>query len=80
MPKIDLSILAILAVVLLSVPAIMAGIFPAVERTIGLVIETLWLNSVKGILFWIMVIAVVVYLSALPSVAALMHELSLVSF
>jgi hypothetical protein len=80
MEQFDLGTLVILGIILLSVPAAMAGFFPFVERTIGLLADTLWLKSAKGIIFWLIVIGALVYYFALPRLIPLIRNLRFDSF
>ncbi|MCH7663351.1 MAG: hypothetical protein IH859_05705, partial [Chloroflexi bacterium] len=50
MGQFDIFSLGLLGLLLLAIPALMAGFFPFVEKSVSLIAVTLGLNSVKGIL------------------------------
>jgi len=75
MEQFDLGTLVIVGIILLAIPAAMAGFFPFIERTIGLVADTLWLKSAKGIIMWLVIIGLIVYFFVLPWLLPLIRNL-----
>ena len=77
MGQFDLFSLGLIGLLLLAIPAMMAGFFPFVERSVSLIVVTLGLNSVKGILFWALIVGAFIYLTALPALNAILRDLRL---
>ena len=75
MEGLDILSLGLIGLFLLAVPALFAGFFPFVERSLSLVAVTFGLNSIKGILFWLIVAGVILYLTALPILTSLLRDL-----
>ena len=77
MGQFDIFSLGLIGLFLLAIPALMAGFFPFVEKSVSLVAVTLGLNSIKGIIFWTLVVGVFLYLTALPMLTALLQDIRL---
>ena len=80
MGQFDVFSLGLIGLFLLAIPAVMAGFFPFVEKSVSLIVITLGLNSIKGILFWVLVVGAFIYLTGLPALSALLRNLSTGSF
>lgn len=80
MEQLNLTTLAFIGLLLLSVPALMAGLFPVMEKTISLVAVTFGLQTAKGIIFWVIVLGVFIYFTALPTITYILREIRLSSF
>jgi hypothetical protein len=63
MDQSDIFNLGLIGILLLSVPALIAGVFPFVEKTIKLVSDTLFLRSFKGVIFWVIIFGIILYVA-----------------
>ena len=77
MEQFDIFSLGLIGLFLLAIPALMAGFFPFVEKSISLVAVTLGLRSIKGIIFWTLVAGGLLYMTALPMLTSLIQDLRL---
>ena len=68
--------LGLIGVLLLAVPAVISGLFPLVEKTITLMSEVLYLNSLKGVIVWVIVIGAILYVSGNALMVQLLRYLS----
>lgn len=76
MGQFDVFSLGLIGLFLLAIPAVMAGFFPFVEKSVSLLAITLGLNSIKGVLFWVLVVGAFIYLTGLPMLTSLLRSLS----
>lgn len=75
MNQTDVFNLGLIGVLLLAVPAIIAGVFPLVEKTVSLLSETLFLRSFKGKVMWVIIFAAIMYVSGNILVVRFFQEL-----
>ena len=71
----DIFNLGLIGILLLSVPALIAGVFPFVEKTIKLMSDTLFLRSFKGIIFWVIILGAILYVTGNVFLTRLLQEL-----
>lgn len=75
MEEFDILTLGLVGILLLSIPALIASLFPVVEKTLNLVTVSLGLRSAKGIILWVLILGVIFYLTAAPRITLLFEDL-----
>ncbi|MEK6256222.1 MAG: hypothetical protein N2C13_02750 [Chloroflexota bacterium] len=75
MENFDIFNFALIGLILVSVPVIISTLFPYVEKTLSLLILTFGLNSFKGVVFWMVVVAGLIYLSGSQALTYIISNL-----
>lgn len=75
MEQFEINTLVFVGVLLLAIPALMAGFFPFVESSVSLLSDTLGLRSIKGVVIWLLVLGVFLYFGAFPRLGYIISQL-----